>query len=159
MVTNDLLYIPTSADRADLSERHGGTYDDFIAFISGDECLADYIGQIIPRNACRAPWTNTLDGRVAVQLPFKRVQGGDHAGHAEPDQPVRLREGPLRVQSFGQLTSVSRRSRRRATRRSPPTAPLVGYNIASIMAPTFRKFLRDDLRSRWQMQLGARVRF
>ena len=38
------------------------TYDDFLGFIKGDECLAEYIGQIIPRNACRAPWTNTLDG-------------------------------------------------------------------------------------------------
>ena len=34
------------------------------------------------------------------------------------------------------------------------TQPLIGYNLSTIMSPTFRKFLRDDLRSRWQMQLG-----
>ena len=39
------------------------------------------------------------------------------------------------------------------------TQPLIGYNLSTIMAPTFRKFFRDDLRSRWQMQLGARIRF
>jgi len=39
------------------------------------------------------------------------------------------------------------------------TSPLVGDSISSLTPPTFRKYLRDDLRSRWQMQLGLRVRF
>jgi hypothetical protein len=39
------------------------------------------------------------------------------------------------------------------------TAPLTGYNITPLNAAGFQRFLRDDLRSRWQIQLGARVRF
>jgi hypothetical protein len=33
------------------------------------------------------------------------------------------------------------------------------YDIATLAAPTFRKFARDDLRSRWQAQIGLRYRF
>ena len=31
--------------------------------------------------------------------------------------------------------------------------------ITTLVSQTFTRFNRDDLRSRWQIQLGARVRF
>jgi hypothetical protein len=40
---------------------------------------------------------------------------------------------------------------------TPPD--LTGMNLGTITSPTFTRYFRDDLRSRWQMQLGARVRF
>ena len=63
------MYLPTATDALTYT---GGTYNDLLNFLTGgDGCLAEYVGQIIPRNACRAPWTNTLDaevqGRAAVQ--------------------------------------------------------------------------------------------
>jgi hypothetical protein len=36
---------------------------------------------------------------------------------------------------------------------------VTNYNIGFLTSPTFQKFQRDDLRSRWQMQLGGRIRF
>jgi len=33
------------------------------------------------------------------------------------------------------------------------------YNLATINSPTYLKFNRDDLRSRWQAAFSARVRF
>ena len=36
---------------------------------------------------------------------------------------------------------------------------VTGYNISFITGSSFRKWQRDDLRSRWQMQLGGRIRF
>ena len=33
------------------------------------------------------------------------------------------------------------------------------YNLATINSPTYLKFNRDDLRSRWQAAFTARVRF
>ena len=39
-----------------------------------------------------------------------------------------------------------------------PTGKYV-YNIATINLPTYIKFNRDDLRSRWQAAFSARVRF
>ena len=68
------------------------------------------------------------------------------------------KSGLSEYMSFGQLslyTPISSANNTTVT----PTQPLIGYNLSSIMAPTFRKFLRDDLRSRWQMQLGGRIRF
>jgi hypothetical protein len=149
--TNDLLYIPASATELTFA---GGTYDDFINFINADDCLADYVGEIIPRNACRAPWTNTLDARINVQLPFRRVRTEITMDVLNLINLIDSGNGLYQYMSFGQLslfqpipTSVT------------ATAPLRGYDISSIQASTFRKFLRDDLRSRWQVQLGARLRF
>jgi hypothetical protein len=157
--TNDLLYIPASPD--EFIYRNGtaaATYQDFISLIAADDCLADYIGTIIPRNACRAPWANTLDGRVAVQLPFKRVKAEVTLDMLNLINLFNSDKGLFEYMSFGQLslyTPISSANNTTVT----PTQPLVGYNLSSIMAPAFRKFLRDDLRSRWQMQLGARIRF
>ena len=157
--TNDLLYIPSSP--TEFIYRNGtatATYDDFINLIAADDCLSTYIGTIIPRNACRAPWTNTFDGRVAVQLPFKRVKAEVTLDMLNLINLFDSDSGLYEYMSFGQLslyTPISSANNTTVT----PTQPLIGYNLSSIMAPTFRKFLRDDLRSRWQMQLGGRIRF
>ena len=157
--TNDLLYIPSSP--TELTFRNGtapATYEDFISLIRADDCLADFIGTIIPRNACRAPWTNTLDGRVGVQLPFKRIKTEVTLDMLNLINLFDSQKGLFEYMSFGQLSLYAPVSSAGNTTVTP-TQPLVGYNLSSIMAPTFRKFLRDDLRSRWQMQLGARIRF
>jgi Carboxypeptidase regulatory-like domain len=157
--TNDLLYIPASPD--EFIYRNGtatATYQDFLGLIAADDCLAEYIGTIIPRNACRAPWTNTFDGRVAVQLPFKRVKAEVTLDMLNLINLFDSKSGLFEYMSFGQLslyTPISSANNTTVT----PTQPLIGYNLSSIMAPTFRKFLRDDLRSRWQLQLGGRIRF
>jgi len=158
--TNDLLYIPSSA--TELIYRNGtapATYEDFIGLIRADDCLSGYIGTIIPRNACRAPWSNTLDGRVAVQLPFGgRVKTEITLDMLNLVNLFNSDKGMFEYMSFGQLSLYAPISSANNTTVTP-TQPLIGYNLSSLMAPTFRKFLRDDLRSRWQMQLGARVRF
>ena len=33
-----------------------GTFDDLMTFVNAEQCLADFIGKIHERNACRAPW-------------------------------------------------------------------------------------------------------
>ena len=70
-VGNDLLYIPASASEVTFTN---GTYQDLLNFVNDDECLAKYIGKIIPRNACRAPWQNQLDMRFNFGLPFQRIK-------------------------------------------------------------------------------------
>ena len=147
--SNDLLYIPASASEVAFT---GGTFDDFTKYINGDECLATYVGQIIPRNACRAPWQNQLDLRFNFGLPFQRIKA----------------EITLDVLNFINLLSSDSGLQRYATFNSiGPVTPVLtngqvtGYNIAFITSPTFvdRGFSRDDLRSRWQFQLGGRIRF
>jgi hypothetical protein len=157
---NDLLYIPASP--TEFSYRNGtapATYEDFISLIRADDCLASYIGTIIPRNACRAPWTNTLDGRVAVQLPFgKRVKTEITLDMLNLINLIDSEKGQFQYAGFGQLNVYAPVSSAGNTTVTA-TQPLVGYNLSTVMGPTFRKFFRDDLRSRWQMQLGGRIRF
>ncbi len=148
---NDLLYIPASADELAFS---GGTYQDFMTFINGDSCLSKYVGQIIPRNACRAPWINTLDARIAFQLPMKRVRTEVTLDILNLINLFSSSNGLIQYASYGQLTPFTPvPSSVRAT------SPLTGYNISALTSSSFRTFLRDDLRSRWQMQLGLRLRF
>jgi hypothetical protein len=148
---NDLLYIPASASELTFS---GGTYQDFANFINADDCLAQYVGEIIPRNACRASWQNTLDARVAVQLPYRRIRTEITLDMLNLINLFDSQSGLFEYQSFGQLTTFTPVPATVTT-----TAPLTGYNISTLTSPTFRKFLRDDLRSRWQAQIGLRVRF
>jgi hypothetical protein len=148
---NDLVYIPKQSDPITYT---GGTYADFINWINGDDCLADYVGQIIPRNACRAPWTNTLDGRFAVQLPYKRFRTEVTLDVLNLINLFNSDKGLILYSSNNEVLQPS------PIPGTPTvTSPLTGYNISTLVSPTFSRFNRDDLRSRWQLQLGARVRF
>ena len=149
--TNDLVYVPTATDPLTYT---GGTYSDLLSYLNGDPCLASFIGQIIPRNACRAPWQNTLDGRFAVELPYKRYRTEITLDVLNLINLIDSKSGLFQYESFGQDTRIVP---------VPSTvtiaAPLTGYNIGLLTTSNFTRFLRDDLRSRWQVQLGARVRF
>ena len=145
--SNDLLYIPATPTEVTFT---GGTYQQFIQFLQEDGCLDDYIGQIIPRNICRAPWSNQVDFRFNLGLPFQRVK-------AEISLDIlnvlNLLQSKWGIQEYATFNAIS------------PVTPVLtsgqvtGYNIAFMTASSFRKWQRDDLRSRWQMQLGGRIRF
>jgi Carboxypeptidase regulatory-like domain len=149
---NDLEYIPTANDPITYT---GGTYQDYLNFLdTTDSCLADYVGQIIPRNACRTPWTNTLDGRFAIELPYKKYHTQVTLDAFNLINLFDRNKGQVLYVPFGQLeqpavvpTSIT------------PNTPLTGYDIRTVVAPGFQAFSRDDLRSRWQLQLGVHVRF
>lgn len=145
--TSDLLYIPASASEVTFT---GGTYQNLVNFLQEEGCLDDYIGQIIPRNVCRAPWQNQMDFAFKVGLPFQRVK-------AEITLDVlnvlNLMNSGWGLQEYTTFNSIA-----------PVTATLTGgqitaYNISFLTGSSFRRYNRDDLRSRWQMQLGGRLRF
>ena len=145
--TSDLLYIPKSDTEVAFT---GGTYQNLVNFLQEEGCLDEYIGQIIPRNVCRAPWQNQMDFRFNVALPFQKVK-------AEITLDVlnvlNLLNTDWGLQEYTSFNSIA-----------PVTATLSGgqitaYNISFLTGSTFRRYFRDDLRSRWQMQLGGRIRF
>ena len=109
---------------------------------------------IIPRNACRAPWTNTLDGRFGVQLPYKRFKTEVTLDVLNLINLFNSDKGLILYSSNNETLQPSPVP-------STPTlaSPLTGYNIGTLVSPTFARFNRDDLRSRWHIELGARVRF
>jgi hypothetical protein len=144
---NDALYLPRSASEVDF---RNGTFDDWQAFINERECYTKFVGQIIPRNACRSPWVNSLDFRVNLQLPYRRLRTEITFDLLNLANLFDREAGLVEYGNFNNL--------------QPAAVTTSGgrfvYDIAAITAtPPSAVFLRDDLRSRWQMQLGARVRF
>ena len=132
----------------------GGSYNDLLTFMQADPCLKDYIGKIIPRNACRGPWTNTLDGKLAIQLPFNKVKAEITLDALNLINLFDNKGGLFQYASFNQLQVISS-----VPTSVTATAPFTGYNLSTLTGTTFTKFFRDDLRSRWQLQLGGRIRF
>jgi len=157
--TNDLLYIPRSADEVTvLNGTAPGSFADLQTYLNGEKCISDFTGQIQERNACRAPWTNTLDFRINVGLPFKRVKAEITWDVLNLINLFDSQAGLFEYANFNDLLVV----------RLPN--PAVGtdgkpiYNIQNIylngvLQTPEQQFTRDDLRSRWQMQLGGRIRF
>jgi len=142
---NDLLFIPRSADEVTIT---GGTWDQLNAFIT-DYGLDKYRGRIVDRNATRLDWRNSMDFRLAFGIPAGKakleliadVQNFlnffDHTA-GRVDDTVFPGLAPIR---FGGVTN------------GKPVYQLL------FTSPTFTKGSYVDLSSRWQAQLGARVRF
>jgi hypothetical protein len=147
--TNDLLYIPKSADEVIF---RNGSFDQFMSFINSKECYQDFVGQIFERNACRAPWINTLDFKFAVAIPT----GGRTRAEVEFDlnnlaNLLNRDWGLLQYANFNDIL-VARPSIDAGTGK-----PV--YDIGSLTSSSFQKYTRDDLKSRWQGQIGLRLRF
>jgi hypothetical protein len=147
--TNDMLYLPTSSDPLTYTN---GTYSDLLLFMQREDCTAEHIGTIAERNACRNPWTNTLDGRFSVRMPFRKVQTEITLDILNMINLFDPKGGQVLYSSFKRLNVISG-----TISGTPPD--LTGMNLGTITSPSFTRYFRDDLRSRWQMQLGARVRF
>jgi hypothetical protein len=146
---NDLIFVPSSPDQVIV---RGGTWEQLDAFIAADSALSKHRGGIVARNAGRAPWTDALDFKLAVKLPT--------VGEAKIELTADVlnvlnlidsSKGVVDIASFNDLNPI-----RFAI--DAATGKYV-YDIATITAPTYRKFDRDDLRSRWQAQFGLRARF
>ena len=147
--TNDLIFVPASADQVLVTN---GTWATLDAFLANDAATKDYRGQIVPRNAGRAPWRNEMSFTYAVNIPTRSKAKVDV--RMDITNLLNLFNDSsawIFYPNFGGPTII------------PITVDAAtgkySYNLATISSPTFRTFTRDDLRSRWQMQWGARVRF
>jgi hypothetical protein len=146
---NDLIFVPSSADQVIVTN---GTWEQLDAYIQGDEALRGHRGQIVPRNAGRAPWTDLVDFKLAVKIPTRgSVKLELTADVLNVLNLFSSDWGVVDLATFNDLNPI------RFTV-DPATGKYV-YDLATINSPTFVKFNRDDLRSRWQGQLGARVTF
>ena len=149
--TNDLLYIPANASEYTFAS---GTFDDLMTFVRAEQCLADYIGRIHERNACRAPWMNTLDGRFNLGLPFKRVRAEITLDVLNMLNLFDNQSGLIKYANFNDLLVV-----RPTTTTTPITYNLSNIVINGVAQTPEQQYTRFDLASRWQMQLGGRIRF
>jgi hypothetical protein len=145
---NDLIFVP--ANQGDVIVTNG-TWEQLDAYIKNDPALKDHRGQIVPRNAGRSPWANQVDLKLAVKVPARRVGLEITGDLINVLNLIDSKKGVFDIASFNDLNPIGF-SVDAATGKYT-------YNLATINAPTFVKFNRDDLRSRWQAQLGFRVRY
>jgi hypothetical protein len=150
ITNNDLMFVPASADQVNVIN---GTWEQLDAFLSNDPAASKSRGKIMERNIARAPWSNQLDFRYAVNVPTGTQAKLEFT--ADVTNLLNLFNKDWGWQYWPPF---------------PSGGALIGYgavangketlNLNTITAPTFQgAFDRSDLRSRWQAQFGARVRF
>jgi len=143
---NDLLYVPRNADEVIVT---GGTWEQLNAYIEAHPGLRDYRGQIAPRNSERLDWRNYADFRLAVGVPIGRTRA----------------EVTFDIQNFFNLFDNT--AGRVEEEIFPGLAPIRydglqdGKPIYNLLFtnPSFATSNYVDLSSRWQGQIGLRVRF
>ena len=152
---NELLWVPSSPNQVIIT---GGTWAQLQDYISSDPCLSAYQGQVAPRNCGRAPWQNQVDLQYTASIPtggktkaevtltmfnflnlLNRDWGWQYWGYFPMNEfpsynGIDAATGKVKMSFAGSTTN-------------PLSTSFVGT------------FQRDDLRSRWQMQLGVRFRF
>ena len=146
--TNDLLYIPASPDDVIVQS---GDYAQLATFLEAGECDLTP-GTIMDRNTCRAPWTNTLDFRTAVDVPIGGLDAEVMFDVLNLLNLFNSERGQIEYALFNGLIPV------RFNGVDTATGKMI-YSLNSVTRPGSARFQRDDLRSRWQGQLGLRLRF
>jgi hypothetical protein len=146
---NDLLYIPLPGEFPFTN----GTYDDLINFINLGDCSDAGMtpGTIVERNTCRGPWTNSIDFRLAVDVPINRVQAQVTFDLQNLINLFDSSKGLVEYATFNQLQPIA------ATFNAATNT--YTYSVNNVARPGGVRFSRDDLRSRWQGQIGLRLRF
>jgi hypothetical protein len=146
--TNDLMYVPAANDPTVVFIN--GTAADWEAYVADDAGLQKHRGEIMEKGASRAPWTNLLDLRGALGIPVSRLKFEITFDVLNFLNLLNKDWGIVDNATFGDLNPI------------PAPTVVAGqmvYNLANITRDGYVKFDRDDLRSRWQGQLGLRVRF
>jgi len=150
ITNNDLIFVPASADQVNVTN---GTWEQLDAFLSSDPSTSKYRGQIMPRNAGRAPWSNQLDFRYALNVPT-----GSKAKVELTADVINMLN--LFNKDWGWAYWPPFPAGRALIGFGTPANGKLTYNLNTLTASTFTGvFDRSDLRSRWQAQFGARVRF
>jgi len=134
---------------------NASAYDSLESYIQSEPCLRDNRGRILPRNACRNPWQNIFNARVA-----KTVHVGANGRNVEliadffnvlnlidGDWGLVRETGTLGGAGTENVALLRLRGTDTANGRNAYDVTLPGTNVVNVDA------------SRWRMQLGARVAF
>lgn len=144
--TNDLLYYPRDGDVTFTT----GTYQELATFLDAGNCTDVVPGAIVKRNTCRMPWTNGLDFHAAVNAGIGRFKPEFTFDILNLINLFDSSKGQVEYAAFHDLLVVN------------ATSSATGdysYSVNSIARPGGVRYTRDDLRSRWQAQIGLKLRF
>lgn len=145
--SNDLIYVPASADEVIITN---GTWDELNQYIAGDEGLDNARGSIVRRNASRGPWRRDLDFRLAQDIRW-----GDYKFQltVHIDNFLNLLNdewGQVEFVNFGEVSFADYEGIDQAT--GKPILRLRNTDLD-------RRFFTDDFRSRYQGKVGVRFTF
>jgi hypothetical protein len=161
---NDAFYVPVDASQVRFSQdtvrgevlEPAKSWENLNNFIESVECLRENRGKVVERNACREPWSNRFDLRVAQNVsPFGR-------------QSVQLtldilNVGNLLRDEWGRQEFVNNQTLdvlqldTRSGRNNNPDAQ--GRRLYRGFAERDSPYTISGLDSRYQIQLGARYSF
>jgi hypothetical protein len=156
ITSNDLLYVPSSSSDVVVYSSvatQTATWDILNAFLEGSYAK-DNRGKILPRNGGRAPWFNQLDAHIAITVPTPLKSKIELTADMFNLLNFLNKDwGWQKFGAFGQNSLIGYGGIDAATGK-------MRYNLSTIMGTTYAGlFTRSDLRSRWQAQFGARLRF
>jgi outer membrane receptor for ferrienterochelin and colicin len=148
--SNDLLYVPRSQDEVEI---RGGTWEQLNEYIEGDEGLREARGEIVERNASRAPWLHQMDFSYGVKVPFGRYEPEVTLDVFNFGNLIDSDYGVVRFANFGAVSPV------RYGGLNAEGKPIYNLNFVNPDGSLRSRFTIDDLRSRWQAKLGVRFSF
>ncbi|MFN2400624.1 MAG: TonB-dependent receptor domain-containing protein [Gemmatimonadaceae bacterium] len=129
--------------------------ESYARYLSDNDCVGDYVGQIIPRNTCRQPWFNRLD--ISLRRDFPTVS----------DQRLELSVDLFNVlnglnKKWGRYESVQTSNRNLLVAQSyDETTGQVLYTVPTPGATGFggKRTTGSNLLLQFSMQVGLRYRF
>jgi hypothetical protein len=158
----NLFYVPdVSSATADPNVVYAPNFDfvGFQNFIQNSE-LADYQGEVAPKNIAKTPWVHKLDlsVRQEVPLPF----GGKMELLADVENVLNLIDsdwGTVRQVGFPYTATLVNVACLQAPGGAPattPSQPCAQYSYSSFRAPNEATQINGSL---WGVRFGVRVRF
>jgi len=145
--SNDLLYIPASADEVVLN---GFTWDQFATYVESVGLSTD--GKITKRNAAHGPWVRRLDFHYGLELPIKVVRAQITLDMINLLNFFDKDQGVVRYVPFGTTTPI------RITGTSGGK-PIYSQNFSNAITNLDSPYSTSDILSRWQARLGLRLSF
>jgi hypothetical protein len=147
---NDLVYVPSGPSDVVITN---GTFEQLDAFIRSEPCLDSHRGEIAPRNCGEAPWTHSIDLRIAQDIPLvgrhklQLTADVENLSNMFDDNSGVVRYVPFSTLEPWGISGVTADGR-----------PIYGLG-AVITNPNTSKFTTHSTASRWRAKLGLRWMF
>lgn len=149
---NDLLYVPTGPNDPKVTWANNSERDAFFAFVDSS-ALAKYKGTVAPRNSERSPWVYTADLRFVQRIPiYKTVTTDLFVNIINFANLIDDKWGIQEEVPFSYKRSI-------AGTTFNPTTKQYGYSFNGGTFDGVPVTANDTPTSRWQVQMGIRVRF
>jgi len=150
--SNDLIYVPTSAEIQTMNFSGAGQAEAFDKFISQDKYLSDRRGQYAERYGALSPWRGKWDMKILQDFNFKVSSASEKTNTIQFSIDI-LNFSNLLNSDWGLV-------------QAPVSIQPIGVSVAG-NTPTYtfngtqtKTFSYDaSLASRWQMQFGIRYIF